>query len=312
MISRRKLISTGAITGAAYFVLPSMAQPPISTPSTKPGAEEVSNILRVTHSSDGEYVQMMNSQFPGLMEDPYFAAIRSHSVLVTNVSSTDINAFSTRWAITTPTGGYDAPIHHYFAPEVRRKRTVHFGVSGERTRFTGAIPALKAGTSRLVTPYFCWGASYFRNHLPKNWQDRLNNGPSSKFFYYELSRASRLVVSIDAVIINQKDVLGDDFGQLGRKYRITRNAEHDEALILYKAKAAGQSDSQIRDLLLAHSDGVFAANDLPTPEIASVRDYMRVRQRQARVLLRRLKNAGPEQLHKTVSYLAHRRRTTTV
>jgi hypothetical protein len=131
---------------------------------------------------------------------------------------------------------------------------------------------------------------------------------SRQFFLYELSNATSVQVSIDAVIVNEKTLIGTDTGHLGSIFRATRNAEHDMAVDTLKVIAGGASPDQVRGFLQKQ-----ASLALPDRTPHSYRHlYHAVKRRQAAVLLRRLNYAKPEKFIRTLKYLKHQPKTKTV
>jgi hypothetical protein len=228
-------------------------------------------------------------------------------VLISNVSKEEISAFSTHWRATTSTGGYEATIRHFFHPTDKRHKSAKFGLKGNKTRFTGKIPMLKAGATRLVTPYFNWSSNHHKKHPHKRWEKIFAEKESRKFFLYELSNSIDVQVSVDAVIINQKTLIGQDNANLGKTFMITRNAEHDEALETLRLIASGASHEQVKTLLESHISSTLPARNRPFHRL-----YSRVRQRHAKVLLRRLQHSKPGQFLHTLKYLKRKPKTMTV
>lgn len=305
MITRRNLIAAGATAGAVSLLSPVLTKVAVAqTGSAQTGS--VSGYLSVTPPSDPSFVSQLNKHFPGLLRDPYFQKIQSHAVLISNVSDQTISAYSTHWKVTTTTGGYETIIRHYFHPLGNYHQTAHPGVRGNKARFTGNVPVHKAGTTRLVTPYFNWSPNFYRKNPTPNWRRILSENASRQFFLYELSKSTGVQVSVDAVIVNRNTLIGPDIGNLGMIFRVSRHAEHDVALATRYAVAGGASRDQVKTLLKE-----IATRSLPAREPANHRVYREVQQRQARVLLRRLNGVANEQFLRTLKYLASQPKTTT-
>jgi hypothetical protein len=168
-MERRKLL-IGAITGSAALLFPrlSIAAPmQESNPSQNGG---VSSYVSLSLPGSDDFQTKLAILFPGLLNDSFFRKIMSHCVMIANLSSQDISAFSTHWQITTAGAGYERTILHYFHPTTKHPTTVHFGIKGNRTRYTGAVPVLRAGETRLLSPYFNWSPHYWHTHPTPNWK----------------------------------------------------------------------------------------------------------------------------------------------
>lgn len=324
MITRRKLLAVGASAGAAAVVTSTLSRAVRADQARGNGAlsGNVADYIAIKASSDPEFASALDKSFPGLRNDATFQQIQSHAVLVTNVSGRKINAFATHWKVATATGGYETVMRHYFHPrsnDATSPKKNHFGKKGNKTRFTGRIPALKTGSTRLVTPYFNWSPHHYKTHPKPKWKKILTASESRKFCFYELSRSTGVQVSVDAVIVGNKSLIGPNISKLGRRYQATRNAEHDAAVATLKTLAAGASTEQVKQLLKGLRNGTISAStnasqsSAVTPPAASSnpirRLYHQVVRRQAHVLIRRLQNATPDQFKHTLIYLKKKPKT---
>jgi hypothetical protein len=306
MLSRRKLITVGATAGAVSLIPPALIKAAAGTTTGSAQSASVSDYLAVTPFSDPSFVSKLSSLFPGLLKDPYFQKMQSHSVLISNVSNHPISAYSTHWKAMTATGGYETLLRHYAHRTSKHHQTARLGVKGNKTRFTGKVPVLAVGETRLLTPYFNWSPDHYQANPKPQWNKILMQSASRQFFLYELSNSTAVKVTIDSVIVNGKTVVGADQANLAKVFRVTRNAEHDEANAILKLVRSGASMDQIASALQDH-----ATSKLPSRRQASHRLYVSVRRRQAQVLSRRLQRSKPEQFLRTLKYLKSQPKTTT-
>ena len=121
MLSRRRLITVGVAVGATSLLSPTHIQAAASDSQSTANVPDVSQFLRITAPTDSGFQSTLDKLFPGLSKHPTFHKIRSHSVLITNVSSKPLMGYSTHWVATTPTGGYETTIRHYFHPNRKHK-----------------------------------------------------------------------------------------------------------------------------------------------------------------------------------------------
>jgi hypothetical protein len=265
MLSRRRLITVGAAAGAASLLSPPLLKAGSATNAGSAQSTNVADYLTITAPSDPNFVPTLNKLFPGLLEHPTFQKMQSHAVLLTNISSKPLMAYSTHWKATTPTGGYETTLRHYFHPSRKRKQnhSSRFGVRGEKTRFTGSVPAIKPGATRLVTPYFNWSPHHYQKKPNPQWKHIVRQKASRKFFHHELSKATAIQVTVDAVVVNHHTVIGPDRTHLGKVLSVTRNAEHDEALVAHRMLANGASIKQVAARLKVHAKS-------PLPQIRAI------------------------------------------
>lgn len=262
--------------------------------------------LAVRSAADPSVAAVLDEYYPGFRQSQCFQQIGSSCYLVGNVSGKSIRAFSTNWTVTKDGNTQTKVVLHYFRPRGHRKPRMHFGRTGNKTRFTAKIPILKAGAIKLVSPYFAFTPTFYWKYGTAHWERLLNSPTHSNFPMAPAALATgsgSTSMTIDAVLTHNFYVVGPNKADLGKIVRVTRNAEHDEALSILAMITAGAPADAIRTVLQKHAFGmefdIKPKNDL----------YFRVRQRQAKVLLRRLKHARPEQFAKTILYLAKQPKT---
>jgi hypothetical protein len=261
------------------------------------------NLLAVVPVSDPSSEAAINRLFPGLLHDGGFQQLRPLAFFVTNVSRKSVRAFSSHWTVTTASGEYETTIMHYFHRRTGRKM-MHWGIKGNRTRFTGRVPIIKAGATRLLTPYFNWSATYYKDHGLPDWASLLRRRARPEINLSELKKPdSRVTMTVVAAITHDHIAVGPESQALARVFSVTRNAEHDEALSILQRFQSGDTAEQIAGLLRKHSSGL-AFDIRPESDL-----YYRVRQRQAKVLLRRLHKARWDQFVRTLQRLSDQRRT---
>jgi hypothetical protein len=313
MPTRREVIISGVAAGAAATLAYTFGGTARVFAEDDSQQGSITEHLAVIHASDPSFEPEIDRLFPGLRKDSVFKSIQSHAVLIRNIGTRSIRAHSTLWTATTPTGTFKATRLHFFHPRGKHPDSVQFGVTGNKTRFTGKVPLLKPGATRLLTPYFNWSPKCYLKGGTPTWHKILNASSSRRRFFANLSNATDIQVSIDAVIFNRKHMIGKDSGHLGRMYRKSRNAEHDEAADVLRMIKSGASLEDAACLLHQH-----ASQEVPKVKNGNSRGkdiYLSVRKRQAKVLLRRLKQANklgkPEVFVKTLNYLKKQRKTVT-
>jgi hypothetical protein len=302
LISRRDLISAGVVVGASALLPRQLFA--LSGKSGESAAQSatssVGDFLAVSPVSDPSSAIVLNGLFPGLLPDPGFEQLRPVAFLVTNLSRSSVRAFSTHWIFTTPGYTREMSLMHYFHPRagyMGRKR-MHWGTTGNRTRLTGRIPIIKAGATRLVTPFFNWSPSFYKQHGDLDWGKLLRRRARPEVVLSDLAKpGASVAMTISAAITKDYAWVGPDGQELARVFSVTRNAEHDEAVSVLKRISAGASPEQVREQLRHHASGL-AFDIQPSSDL-----YYRVRQRQAKVLLRRLKKARWDQFLRTLEYL---------
>jgi hypothetical protein len=304
-LSRRDFIGVGVAAGAAAVFPRKVLAYTRVTDASSQDAAAVSQLV-VQPLVDAASASRMNRLFPGLLDDQAFQQVRPVAFLVTNTGKTSIRAFSSHWTIATPAGNSEFSLMHYFHPRAgyEGRKRMHWGITGNRTRRTGRISIIKAGATRLVTPFFNWSPAYYAEHNSPDWNKLLRRRTRTDVNLSALaSPDSRVTMTIVAAITRNYSAVGPQSQQLARIFSVTRNAEHDEALSILKRVREGDSAEEVRKLLRKHSSGL-AFDIRPESDL-----YFRVRQRQAKVLLRRSQKARWDQFVRTLEYLRNQPKT---
>ena len=313
-ISRRKLLSIGVAAGAGAL-FPGRPVAALSLPETSApadaiiasGAARASDFLSVAPVSDPSSLRVLDELFPGLLSDPGFEQFKPASFLVTNVSQTHVRAFISDWVVTTQDRTYHMYTRDYFHPRAGTEESelIHWGRTGDITRFTGNLPLIRKGATRLVTPFFNWSVSHYKKNSKPKWGKLLLRQPRS--VASDLTDPGTSVgMAIDGAIRHDYASVGLHMEYLTTIFCVARNAEHDEAIAVRRLIAAGASPEEVGEQLRRHAMGL----DL-TPRFPADYYYNNVRQRQAKVLLRRLNNAPWDQFLGTLAYLRNQPKTQT-
>lgn len=308
LVSRRKVISIGVAAGlGAIFPVDTTAgiSPSYLKERTwlglerREGSSLVSNFLALRSASDLAGLALLDRMFSGLTSDGAFQGFLPMAFLVTNVSRNDIRAFRTLWQITTPAGQNETNIAYCNVGGALR-----YSANGSKKRFlvTGRIPAIKAGDTRLITPFFSLvPRTYGENERP-NWGMLALQRPEAVLLDLK-AELLNVTARIDAAITDDYVAVGPAGVSLGRFFCITRNAEHDEALSLWRQIEAGASPEGLLNNLRREASAI----DLDVPDPSAL--YYNVRRRQARTFIRRLKSRGWDQFLRTLEFMANQPKT---
>jgi hypothetical protein len=306
-ISRRKVISVGMAAGLSA-IFPTDIIAGISPLGLRRrnwlslerigGPSLAGEFLDLRSASDSIGLAMLDRTFPGLTSDVTFQRFLPTAFLVTNVSQNDIRAFTTIWLITTPAGEHEVTVAY-----CNVGGALWYSAKGSRKRFlvTGRIPVIKAGHTRLITPFFSLVPKAYGENERPNWGMLALQRPESVLLDLK-AESSNVTTRINAAITENYVALGPDAASLGRFFCITRNAEHDEAVSVRRQIAAGASREQV----LSYLRQQVSRAGLDVPESAL---YYNVRQRQARIFIRRLRRRGWNQFLGTVHFLTNQPKT---
>jgi hypothetical protein len=302
LVSRREVIFRGMVT-SAVTLLPEF----LFTEKTNglvPQASDlrINNLFSVEPISKSS-TTVLDNLFPGLLLEQKFQQFIPVSFLVSNIGSKDIRAFSSHWTIAALPDMHEMNIMHYFHPreEANADMKMSWGQQGNETYFTGIVPAIRAGATRLVTPFFSWSSSFYKKNNKPAWDQillfRRRRG-------LELAQLADGAVSmrVSAAITKDFVSIGTD-DRLANAFCVTRNAEHDEAVSVLKNIAAGASQNQVIDQLYRDARGLDFDNDPQT------KFYYRMRQRQAAALLGRIEDSNWGQFVETLQYLRNQPKT---
>lgn len=248
-------------------------------------------------ASDNGFQAAIAASYPGLQLDPTFQQIAPLALLVTHQKGPAIRAHSVAWNITTPTGQYTGAQFYYIHPGSPAK-------GGSLNTLRSAPRAiLRAGQSRLVTPFFSWTPAYYQRNPKPDWGAILNSGTGG-FLASQLPAATQLNVSLDGVVFSDWKIAGPDQHNLNKRLRSRRNAEHDEALVAYRLLKADAPDSMVAETLEAHGSAARSSQQKHPAYW-----YQQARRYQAQILLQSFQNTDRTQFRKAIHRLVTQKKT---
>ena len=294
IISRRRMIAAGGATLVAPAIM-----------STARRAEAQGSQLTVSgrslnsiSASDDGFYSAVETLYPGLLVDPGFQKIARLALLITHRQGQAVRAFSVSWRVTLSGGTTEIGMYYYSS--LGSPATGHISTALGSARRNMIYP----GQSRLAAPFFSWTPDDYQRNPKPDWQNLPYTEPAS-FLVSSLSSASEIKVSLDAVGFSDWKMIGPDRHNLGGKLRARRNAEHDEALVVYRLLKRGASDSAIVEKL--KSDGSVPRSS-KTDE--NVRWYENARRFHAQFLLNAFLSSDRATFVDALTRLKLRRRTT--
>ena len=293
-ISRRKLIALGGVAAVAPGFLIGDARAKADPATLFISDREVTTIP----GTDSGFATAVASLYPGLQNDPVFQKLSALAILVTQQSGPGIRALSTSWGITTATGTFETVLYSYVAPGSKKKGR------SESTIRSAQRDVLRPGESRLITPFFNWTPGYYQSNPAPNWSALIGSKEPGDFLVSELPNATVVKVSLDAVVFSDWKLIGHDKHSLRKRLRCTRNAEHDEALVVHKLLKSGASDNIIVETLQEH-----ATAQRSSKIHRYARSYDQARRFHAQVLLSCFANTDRATFAQAVRRLKHQPKT---
>ena len=293
-ISRRSLIlPVDAVANSAAVA--SEAKPPAADVNLLSASDRAVSAVSASDSSFGSAVEAL---YPGLQNDPVFQQIAPLALLVTHQNGPTIRAYSVAWQITTPGGTYETPLFSFVSPGQASKGR------SPSTLKTARQAILRAGQSRLITPFFNWSPTYYQHNPAPDWSTVLTSLEPGGFLVSELSAATQVRVSLDGVVFSDWKILGRDKHNLTRRLRSKRNGAHDEGLVVHRLLHAGAADSAVISTLESHASVARSAK-----REGPGYWYEQARRYQAQILLLAFQQADRKTFSKALHRLVHQKRT---
>lgn len=270
--------------------------------------------LIVTSPGSPDFQQKLATLYPALVGDKTFGLLSPASLLIENQSSRSIRALSITWVIETKTGQHQVTNSYAFTPKFGKSGSPKSAVTGDRTRFTGSVKLLKRNGVRLFSPFFSWSPGYVTAEKPANWSKVLSRKSAYSFLQAELTNATKVTATLEAVIFADHTIVGQDTHRLAAQFAIRRNAQSDAGKYVQSLLSSGLSTSRIAAELVKQANGIAQdekgnAIDRSNPDQF---DYYRERSRHAKVLLLRLMSDGPDKLAETAAFLSRQKKTVIV
>jgi hypothetical protein len=260
MTTRRDLIVGGFVTAlyastvaAADALTPEAAGASVTSANAIQGT---STVMLISHSHRS-FRPLLDQYFPKLSAKRHFAKISRNAALIVNNDSRPIYGYRVKW--TSVKGGNTSGQY--------RRRFVNRPTKRLVTRqMTAQVPLLAPGDVALTTPFFTWSSGYFKAQASrgrfsaKRLRRYQRTFPLADGFMTRARRADSTTPSVDAVAFSNA-VIGPKHQSFAKLMRITRAAEHDQALaILGNIQTNGvKPDAAFQDI---PSPGAAGSNTL--------------------------------------------------
>jgi hypothetical protein len=304
-LSRRKFINASIVLGASSCLPRALrASSGYAAVHVDGTGTAIDDFLAVVAASDRSASKIIARKFPGLQKEAGFDRVQPFAFLVTNKTAHAIKAFQSHWIVENGDDRFEWQNLHFFTVHSAMNPRMHWGLKGNRTRYTAQAPVIKANASRVLTPFCNFSSKYFHNGSRPSWQEMIAKRSRPEMATIQSGKADlKVSMSIDALITNDFRVVGSNYKKLVNILLNTRNAEHDEALVVAQIINKGGSREDVASVLQHHSLGIGFDTTSET-EI-----YNKARQRQALVLMRRLTYARWDQFIRTVQFLTDKPET---
>ena len=284
IFSRRHILKGGA--AAVAVSLPLVRATSQSTGLSQSLSSSGHQVDIITPSMP-QFKQQLEGMYPGLAGDQRFQRLYPLAALVHISQGPAIRAISLVWNLTTSAGTFSSPVYFSAPPGTPR------GSGKSRTVVTAQVDIIQAGAYKLFTPYFSWTPEAY-SEIAATWPSVVQKKMPANFLATQVALATLVEVGLDAVIFNDRTVLGPDVNSLVDRIRVRRNAEHDETGHVVKMVKNGASDEEVVAYLSAKGTSTRPDGS------GSRRWYRLARRQQAQRLLRKKTNLKPETFEKHV------------
>jgi hypothetical protein len=233
-VTRRQAIVGAAATMASARLFGMQALPTVAKANSQKNKSSLKTLLHVTHPTSKNFDTMLNDHFPGLASLPSFESIRPLLLIVRNKTETRVSALNATWTLNSPTGRVSRHSYAYFFRPSRIKKASQ----------SGQFSVIGSKKLCIVSPFFCWTSKRFEKAAgPATLTALLQKYPIRNQFALDAASAQSLKGRLDAAINVKGHFVGSRKSGLADRYVGTRNAEHDEALLLLtdRESAAGKS-----------------------------------------------------------------------
>jgi len=292
MTTRRDVIIGGlaaAVSVSAATGAPSVAANPSGTNVNSANRSGDLASVRLVRQSDSSFLQLMSQYFPGLAANRHFLKISRSAALIFNDDSQALYGYRLLWS-STKAGGAS---HSY------RRRFVNRPTKRLQARQVSAqVPLLGSGDAALVTPFFTWTSQHYRSKSSRNTfsKKRLRryrtHFPRADGFSHKAKKADSVSMSLEAVAFSTV-VVGQKSTSFATRIRNFRNAEHDQALAIYKGIAASSDPTGTAAFKQNLFRGTLSSSAVKSTKSPS---YAKSRRRFAK-RMERLLNADPFKAH---------------
>jgi len=221
-VTRRNVIVGAAATVVSSRLFGIQVSPTV-TASPRKRESPLKTLLHVTHPASKNFDSLLDEHFPGLVSLPSFDSIRPLLLVVRNKTKTRVSAINATWTLNTPTGHVSRRSYAYFFRPTRLKKATQ----------SGQFAVIGSNKFCVVSPFFCWTPRRFEKVAgPNALTALLQNYPIRNQLALDAVSAQSLKGRLNAAIDAKGHLVGPGKSRLAERYVVTRNAEHDEALLL--------------------------------------------------------------------------------
>jgi hypothetical protein len=279
--TRRQVILGGAATIVSLGILGTRPASLLASIAPEKSRHSLRDLLHVMHPASASFDAVLDKHYPGLTSLSGFDTARPLTLIIRNKSKRAILALSATWSVIASSGTQNL---HSYGSFFRSTKLLKASRSGQ-------YPVIKPEKLCILSPFFCWTPSRYRKVAsPLAVVTVLRESPIKNQLSLDAAVAASVRGRLDAAIASPQLLLGPDRAGLGSLFRITRNAEHDEALSLLQASV---SRGSLRAALVEHSNA-------PLEPQVSLDEwlYRRARIRYAGLLQRALRRTDQASLQK--------------
>jgi hypothetical protein len=199
------------------------ASPTATKATSQKNKSPLKTLLHVTHPTSKNFDSILDEHFPGLASLPGFESIRPLMLIMRNKTETRVSAINATWMLKSPTGRVSRHSYAYFFRPTRLKKASQ----------SGQFAVIGSKKICVVSPFFCWTPKRFQKAAgPTALTALLQKYPIRNQLVLDAVSAQSLRGRLDAAIEAGGGLVGSGKSGLGQRYVATRNAEHDEALLL--------------------------------------------------------------------------------
>ena len=264
--------------------------------------------LEITLSSDPGFEAKLKTLFPTLVGNTSFAAFQPLAYIVTNVAKSPVYAYSADWTIITSQGAHKTTLGTFFRPRLAARQPGTASPKTKHGRVSGGTPLLRAGASRLVTPFFSWTPKFVARSKSVDWDKLASRTARTGFYAYLAQDVQSITVLVHSSVRSLRSAAADTPYSTNNRLRAQRNAQHDAAISVSLLIKGGASESDLLSKLVKQAQGFTAdKNGKPIDRSEPAKYlYYEARSRQAAVLALYLSRHKQAKLEKLVKYLIRR------
>jgi hypothetical protein len=225
------------------------AQEKAPSQTSKPQSLEHLAQLEVIPSDSPDFLTILHADFPLLVYADEFTALLPYLVILRNTTSSRIRAVHMRWNA------------NRYVNNLPRTGSFFVNSASQQLRYrrqTGMTPVLSANDVALASPFFLISKKQYaklaakRSRLVRYLTASVEGRERTWNSIGAVPQQTIVPAQICGIVTKEHKAITDGISKIAERYRVIRNAEHDEAYSVRRLRKSTTTKQELLEVLRKH------------------------------------------------------------